>query len=86
MLAVSSCVLVVSDVLVSPWLMGVLGEDFLSGFDREFVEWQSSSLSRKRHAVLVGSQGAMSMASSPEEVSPITRRRIQEVDCGVGRG
>ena len=47
---------VVTDVTVSPTSLGVLGEDFLSGSDCEFVESQSFSFSRKRQAFLVESQ------------------------------
>ena len=51
----------------------------------EFVEPQSFSLSGKRQAFLIDSQGGMSMASSLEEVPPITRRKIQNANCGRPR-
>ena len=82
-LAVSSCVLVVIFVSVSPSSVSVLGEDFLSVSDCEFVESQSFSLCRKRQAFLIQSQGGMSMEDTAEEVPPMSRRKIQEVDCGV---
>ena len=57
-----------------------------SGYDCEFCAPQSFSLSRKRQAFLVESQGGLSVDNAPEEVPPITGRNIQEVHCGVVRG
>ena len=48
-----------------------------------FVELQSFSLSRKRQAFLIECQGGMSMEDLPEEVPPMSRRKIQEEDRGV---
>ena len=76
---------VATDVPVS-LSSGALGEDFLSGSDREFAESQSFSLSRKWQAFLIESQGGLSMENSAEELSPTTRRKIQEVGCGVDHG
>ena len=77
------CVLAGSlGVLVSPLPIGFLGGGLFSGSDSdcEFVEPQSFSFSGKRCAFLVESQGDMSMAGSPEEVSPLSRRRTQKMN------
>ena len=71
----------VFDVLDSPWLVGDLGGNSLSVSDCEFVVPQS--FSRKRRASHIESQGDVNMASSPEDVQRLSRRRTQEVDCGV---
>ena len=73
---------VVTVVRVSPLSTGVLGEGSLSGSDCELVESQPSSLSSKRQAFLTESQENKSMENSSEEVPPISRRKIQEVDRG----
>ena len=78
--------LVVTVVPVSHSSVSVLGEDFLSGCDCEFVESRSLSLSRKRQAFLIESQGGMSMEDSPEEVPQMSRGKMQEVDCEVDHG
>ena len=86
--AMSLGVLVVTDVAVvtavpvSPSSMCVLGEDFLSDPDCDLSS-RGPLLSGKRQAFLTESQGGMPMEKSPEEVPPITGRKIQEVDCGV---
>ena len=65
-------------VLVSPWLVGDLGAVSLPVSDGEFVVPQSFSFFRKRPAFLMESQGDMSMAGSPEDVLPMSRRRTQK--------
>ena len=80
------CVLVVTDVLVSFSLVGVLGAGSSLGSECEIVEPQSFSFSKKRQAFLIESQGGMSMEDSLEEVPPFTRRKVQEVDCWIGHG
>ena len=73
----------VFEVLVSPWLVGDLSADSLSVSDCAFVLSQSLTFFRKRRAYLVESQGDMSVAGSPENVPPLSRRWTHEVDCGV---
>ena len=92
-LVVFRCVLVgsprvpvVTDVLVSPLLVRVVGVDFLSGLECEIAEPQSCSISLKRKASFVESQRSMSMEDLQEGTPPFARRKIQEVDCGVGHG
>ena len=63
---------VVTDVLVSHLSVGALGEDFLSGSDRQFGESRSFVLPRTRQAFRIDSQGGMSLENSPEEVPPVT--------------
>ena len=78
----SECVPVAIDLSVSP-SVGVLGEVSLSVSDCEFVKSRSISFSRKRRAFHVESQGDINAASSLEDVQPLSRRRTQEMDCGV---
>ena len=61
-----------TDAPVSSSSVGVLGEGSFSGSECEFVEPQSNR--------------GMSMEDSLEQVPPLTRRKVQEVDCGVGHG
>ena len=82
-LAVSLSVLVVTVVLVSHSLVSVLGENFTSGSDCEFVETQSFSLIK---VTFFDSQGGTSIEDTLEEVPPITRRKNQEVNIGVDHG
>ena len=77
---------VVTDVLVSPLSVGVLGADFPSDLECEIAEPQSFSVSKMRQASLMESQGSMSMEDLQEGLLPIARRKIQEVDCEVGQG
>ena len=60
-LAVSSCVLVVPVVLVSKSIVNGFGDNVLSDTDYEIVEPQFFSLSGKRRALFIASQGGMSM-------------------------
>ena len=62
-----------------------LGEVSLCVSDCEIVKSRSFPFSRKRRAFLMESQGDMNTASSPEDVEPFSRRRPQEVDCGVNQ-
>ena len=82
--AVSSGVPVVTDVSVSP-SVGVLGVVSPSDSDSEILKSQSFCFSRKRQAFHMGSQGDMNAASSPDNVQPVSRRRTEEVDCGVNQ-
>ena len=77
-LAVSSHVLVVLDVLVSLSMVSVLGEVVLSDFDCEVVEPQSVSFSRKRQAFFVDSQGGLSIEGTLEKTPPVSREKINE--------
>ena len=83
--AVSSSVPVVTDGSVSASSLGVLVEVSVAASDCEFVKSQSFSFSRKRRAFHMESQGDTNAASSPEDVQPLSRRRSQEVDCGVDK-
>ena len=52
--------LVVTDVSVFPSLVSVLGDDFCAASKSDFVEPQSFSLSGKRRALFLESQGGTS--------------------------
>ena len=83
--AVSSGVLVLTDVSIYPFSVGVLGEVSPSDSDGETVKSQSFSFSRKRPAFHLESHGDMNATSSSEDVQPLSRRRTPEVDCGVSQ-
>ena len=72
----SSGVLVVTDVSDSASSESVLGEALLSGSDCEMVEPQSFSLSQKRQAFFVGSQGDMNYDATPVKAPLASRRKI----------
>ena len=70
-------VLVVADVLVFPSSAVVeMCEALLSDSDREFVESQSFSFSKKRSFVCVENQEDMSYEGTPLRVPPTSRRRM----------
>ena len=87
--AVSSCVLVVTYVSVSPSSMGVLGEDFLSGSDSEFVESQFFSLSLesvKLFLLRLESQGGMSMEDARENRRQFPKQAFRHQDLTLTEG
>ena len=57
----------------------------LADSDCEIVKPQPFSISRKRQASHVESEGDMNAARPPDDVQPLSRRRTQEEDCGVNR-
>ena len=81
-LRVSLCVLVVTDVSVSPSMVSVLGENVCSASKSEFVEPQSFLISGKRRALFLESQGSMSIDTA-EQMPPVSRRRVNAIEGGV---
>ena len=71
------------EISVSPWSVSEREEALFSVSEVDSVAPQSFSFSRKRQAFVMESQGDLYMASSPEDVQPLSTRNIQEVDCGA---
>ena len=74
--AVSSGVLVVTDVPDSPSSMVVIGRALLSNSDCEMVEPHSFSFSRKRQAFCVENQEDIHYDGTPVKAPPASRRKI----------